>query len=62
MTLRFHVERSVLLVALATLAAPGLLAQQSPQPDPAELVSDVYVDFPESEMWPFQTAATRIRT
>ncbi len=31
MTLRFHVERSVLLVALATLAAPGLLAQQSPQ-------------------------------
>jgi pyruvate dehydrogenase E1 component alpha subunit len=32
-------------------------AEQSPQPNPAEILTDVYVDFPESEMWPFQTPA-----
>ena len=33
-------------------------AQQSPQPEPAELLTDVYVDYPQSEMWPFRTAET----
>ena len=37
-------------------------AQQSPPPDSAEILTDVYVDFPESQMWPFQTAAIRIRS
>lgn len=32
-------------------------ADQSPLPNPAELLTDVYADFPESEMWPFQTPA-----
>jgi pyruvate dehydrogenase E1 component alpha subunit len=31
-------------------------AQESPQPVPAETLTDVYVGYPESEMWPFQTA------
>lgn len=31
-------------------------AQESPPPAPAETLTDVYVDFPESEIWPFQTA------
>ncbi len=32
-------------------------ADQSPQPSPAEILTDVYVSFPESEMWPFQKPA-----
>ena len=36
-------------------------AQESPQPDPAETLTDVYVGFPESELWPFQTPAVQIR-
>ena len=35
-------------------------ARQSPQPAPAELLTDVYVDFPKSGMWPFRTAVARI--
>ena len=31
-------------------------AQESPLPNPTDLLSDVYAGFPESEMWPFQTA------
>ena len=33
-------------------------AEQSPLPSPAELLTDVYVGFPESELWPFQKAPT----
>ena len=32
-------------------------AQESPQPALVETLTDVYAGFPESEMWPFQTAA-----
>ena len=32
-------------------------AAESPLPEPAELLTDVCVDFPESEMWPFQKPA-----
>ena len=31
-------------------------ARESPLPDPAETLTDVYVDYPQSELWPFQTA------
>ena len=31
-------------------------AMDSPDPDPRELLTDVYVDFPAESMWPFQTA------
>ena len=30
-------------------------ALDSPLPDPAQILTDVYVGFPEKEMWPFQT-------
>ena len=32
-------------------------AAQSPLPAPEETFTDVYVDFPETEIWPFRTAA-----
>lgn len=32
-------------------------AQESPDPAPAEMLTEVYVNFPETKMWPFQTAA-----
>jgi pyruvate dehydrogenase E1 component alpha subunit len=31
-------------------------ALESPQPEPADTLTDVYVRFPATEMWPFQTA------
>ena len=31
-------------------------AMESPDPDPQEVLTDVYVDFPDTSMWPFQTA------
>ncbi|MFQ5611295.1 MAG: thiamine pyrophosphate-dependent dehydrogenase E1 component subunit alpha [Anaerolineae bacterium] len=30
-------------------------AQESPLPTPADILTDVYVSFPEAELWPFQT-------
>ncbi len=30
-------------------------AEQSPLPAPAQTLTDVYVSFPESQLWPFQT-------
>ncbi|MCC6175920.1 MAG: thiamine pyrophosphate-dependent dehydrogenase E1 component subunit alpha [Chloroflexi bacterium] len=31
-------------------------AEESPLPSPAEVVTDVYVDYPEAALWPFQQA------
>ncbi|MGQ9481661.1 hypothetical protein [Chloroflexus sp.] len=36
-------------------------AAESPLPDPAELLTDVYVDYPMSALWPFQEAAVAVR-
>jgi pyruvate dehydrogenase E1 component alpha subunit len=36
-------------------------AEESPQPVPQDTLSDVYVDFPETEIWPFQTAPVQPR-
>ncbi len=33
-------------------------AEESPYPEGAELLTDVYVDFPQQSLWPFQTAPT----
>jgi len=41
-----------------TIQAAIRFAQQSPQPASAEILSDVYVDYPESQMRPFETART----
>jgi TPP-dependent pyruvate/acetoin dehydrogenase alpha subunit len=32
-------------------------AQESPDPAPQDILTNVYADFPKSNMWPFQTAA-----
>jgi pyruvate dehydrogenase E1 component alpha subunit len=39
----------------AVLAA-AKFAQESPDPAPQDILTDVYVNFPESNAWPFQTA------
>ena len=44
-----------------TIEAAIRFAQESPQPAPWQILTDVYVGFPESEIWPFQTAAVEIR-
>jgi TPP-dependent pyruvate/acetoin dehydrogenase alpha subunit len=31
-------------------------AKESPDPDLREILTDVYVDYPEASLWPFQTA------
>jgi pyruvate dehydrogenase E1 component alpha subunit len=31
-------------------------AGESPRPNPADTLTDVYVDFPDSQLWPFQAA------
>ncbi|MEE9162749.1 MAG: thiamine pyrophosphate-dependent enzyme, partial [Candidatus Neomarinimicrobiota bacterium] len=40
-----------------TVEAAVQFAQESPEPEPAETLTDVYVDFPEAGLWPFQAAA-----
>jgi pyruvate dehydrogenase E1 component alpha subunit len=42
--------------ARATIKDAVRFAQESPPPTPAELLTDVYVSIPESELWPFQRA------
>ena len=37
-----------------TIADAVRFAQDDPFPSPAELLTDVYVSFPASELWPFQ--------
>ena len=46
----------------STMEEAVRFARQSPLPAPAETLTDVYVDFPESELWPFQTAAIQMRS
>lgn len=41
--------------AKQTIAAAVAFADDSPLPNPTETVTDVYVDFPQKELWPFQT-------
>jgi pyruvate dehydrogenase E1 component alpha subunit len=36
-------------------------AAESPLPDPAELLSDVYVDYPVTGLWPFQEATVAVQ-
>jgi TPP-dependent pyruvate/acetoin dehydrogenase alpha subunit len=42
--------------ARETIEEAARFAEQSPLPSPAEVVTDVYVNYPESELWPFQQA------
>jgi pyruvate dehydrogenase E1 component alpha subunit len=41
--------------AKATIDAAVRYAQESPLPNQTDLLTDVYVDFPQQSLWPFQT-------
>ena len=43
--------------ALTTIDDAVKFADQSPVPQSADILNDVYVNFPQRELWPFQTVA-----
>lgn len=43
--------------AKETIEEAAAFAADSPPPQPADILTDVYVNFPSAELWPFQTVA-----